>query len=45
MLSSKNNRTYSKKQTKEQLCPYSWDYMTDHNENEEENEKNITDNI
>ena len=31
--------TYSKKQTKEQLCLYSGDYKINHNENEDENEK------
>ena len=35
-LSSKNKRTYSKKQAKEQVCLYS---AINHNENEEENEK------
>ena len=38
-LSSKNNKTYSKKQAKEQVCPYSWDYTINHNENEYENKK------
>ena len=31
-----NNRTYSKK---EKVCPYSWDYMINHSENNDENEK------
>ena len=35
-LSSKNNKTYSKKGAKEQVCLYSWDYMINHNENENE---------
>ena len=35
----KNNRTPSKKQAKEQVCLYSWDYTLNHNENEDENEK------
>ena len=39
MLSSKNNRRYSKKQAKEQVHLYSWDYMINHNENEDQNEK------
>ena len=38
-LSSKNNGTYSKKQAKGQVCLYSWDYMINHNENEDKNEK------
>ena len=38
-LSSKNNKTYSKKYTKEEVCLYSWDYLINHNENEDENEK------
>ena len=28
-----------KKQAKEQVCLYSWDYTIDHNENEDGNEK------
>ena len=39
MLSSKNIRIYSKKLAKEQVGLYSWDYMINHNENEDENEK------
>ena len=39
MLSSKNNRTYSRKKTKEQVWLYSWGYRINHNENEDENEK------
>ena len=39
MLSSKNNKIYSKKWAKEQVCQYSWDYTINHNENEGENEK------
>ena len=38
-LSSKNNRTYSKKWAKEQVFLYSRDYTINHNENEDENEK------
>ena len=38
-LSSKNNRIYSNKQAIEQVCLYSWDYLINHNENKEENEK------
>ena len=38
-LSSKNNRICSKKLAKEQLGLYSWDYMINHNETEDENEK------
>ena len=38
-LSCKNNRTYSKKQAKEQVTPYFWDYAINHNETEDENEK------
>ena len=41
-LSSKNNKTYSKKQAKEKVCLYSWDNTINHNENEDENEKSIT---
>ena len=39
MLSTKNNRKYSKKRLKKQVCLFSWDHMINHNENEEENEK------
>ena len=39
MLSFKNNRTYSKKQAKKQACIYSWDYINNHHENEDEKEK------
>ena len=43
MLSCKNDRRYSKKkQAKKQACLYSWDYMINHNENEDQNEKYIT---
>ena len=42
-LSSKNNKIYSKKQAKEQVCPYSWDYTINHNENEYENKKDHID--
>ena len=38
-FSSKNNRIYSKKLAKEQVGRYSWDYMINHNENQNENEK------
>ena len=38
-LSSKSNRTYSKKQAKEQVCLYLRDYRINHDENEDENEK------
>ena len=38
-LSSKSNRTYSKKWAKEQVCLYSWDYTINYTENEDENEK------
>ena len=38
-LSSKNNRTYSKKLAKEQICLFSWDNTINHNENDDENEK------
>ena len=41
-LSSRNNRTYSKKQAKEEARLYSWDYMINHCVNEDENEKLIT---
>ena len=34
--------TYSHKNAKEQLCLYSRDYASNHNENEHENEKMIT---
>ena len=38
-LSSKNNWTYSKKEAKEQVSLYSWNYTINHNENEDENKK------
>ena len=38
-LSSKSNRKYSKKQAKEQVSLYSWNYPINHNENEDKNEK------
>ena len=38
MLSSKSNRKYSKC-LKKQVCMFSWDYVTNHNENKDENEK------
>ena len=38
-ISSKNNRVYSKKLAKEQVCLYSRDYTINHYENEDENEK------
>ena len=38
-LSSKNNGTHSAKEAKKQVCQYSWDYMINHNKNEDENEK------
>ena len=38
-LSSKNNWIYSKKKARERVCLYSWDYMINHNENKDENEK------
>ena len=38
-LSSKNNRTCSKKQAEEQMYLYSWDYAINHNENENEDKK------
>ena len=38
MLSSKNNRTYSKNKEKNKYV-YSWDYTINHNENENENWK------
>ena len=37
--SSKNNKIYSKKYTKEQMCLYSWDYTINHNQNKNEDEK------
>ena len=40
-LSSKNNRTHSKKYAKEQVYLYSWDYTINSNENEDENEGKI----
>ena len=42
MLSFKNNRTYSKRKGKENVCLYSWDYIFNHSENDDENEKLIT---
>ena len=41
-LSPKNNRTYSKKYSKEQVFLYSWDYTINNNKNADENEKYIT---
>ena len=41
MLSSKNIRTYSQTQTKEQVCLFSWDY-TNHMENRDGNEIQMT---
>ena len=41
-LSSKNYRACSKKQAKEQICLYSWDFTINHNENKDVNEKSIT---
>ena len=41
-LLSKNNRAYSKKQAKKQVCLYSWDYTINHNKNKDENEKKST---
>ena len=38
-ISSKNSRRYSKKLAKEHVCLYSRDYVSNHNENEDENEK------
>ena len=38
-LLSKDNRTYSRKEAKEQVCLHSWDYAINHNENEDGNEK------
>ena len=38
-LLSKNNKTYSKKQAKEEVCLYSWYYMINHNQNEDGTEK------
>ena len=34
-LRYKKNKTYSKKQPKEQVCLYSWDYAINHNENKD----------
>ena len=39
MSLSKNIRIFSKKEAKEEVCLYSWDYAINHNENEDENEK------
>ena len=39
MLSSKNNRRYSKYAQKTQVCLFKWGYMIDYDENEAENEK------
>ena len=41
-LTSKNNRIYSKEQAKEQVCLYWWEYTISHDENEDEDEKQIT---
>ena len=35
----KNNRTYSKKLGKKQAGLFLWDYMFNHSENDDENEK------
>ena len=40
-LSSKNNRTYFKNKKKSK-CLFSWGYTINHNENGDENEKQIT---
>ena len=40
-LSSKNNRTYSKKKEKENVCLYSWDCIFNYSENVDENGKLI----
>ena len=37
-LSFKNNRKCVKKEVKEQMSLYIWDYTIKHNENEEDNE-------
>ena len=37
--SCENNRAYSRKQAKEQMCLNSWDYTIYHHESEDENEK------
>ena len=34
---STKNRTHFKKQAKKQVCPFSQDYMSKHNENEDQN--------
>ena len=39
---SENNRTYSRKSAKEKAYLYLWNYTINHNENEIENEKRIT---
>ena len=39
MVSSENNRAYSKNQEKEQAGLFSWDYMINHSETDDENEK------
>ena len=41
-LSSKSNRTYPENQQKKQLCLNLWDYTINHNENENKNERWIT---
>ena len=38
-LSSRNNRRYSKKYAKKQASVYLWDYVINHNEKKDENEK------
>ena len=38
--SCENNKMYSRKQAKEQVCLNLWEYTINHNENEDENEKN-----
>ena len=38
-FSSKNNKISFQKLAKEHVCPYSWDYASNHDENEDENEK------
>ena len=41
MLLSKNNRKFSKKQAKEQVCLFSWHYTVNYNKNGDENKKQI----
>ena len=41
-LSSKNNRICYKKKAKEEACLYSWDYVINHDENENKNENRFT---